>query len=74
MLGNRKSKRIIGGEEMKKNTLLSVIIISLLIITAASFIVAAFMTGIFNGLIVTGCVSLFYLVLLCAYKDLSKYG
>ena len=59
---------------MKKKSLLSVIIISLLIITAASFIVAAFMTGIFNGLIVTGCVSLFYLVLLCAYKDLSKYG
>lgn len=59
---------------MKKKSLLSVIIISLLIITAASFIVAAFMTGIFNGLIVTGSVSFFYLVLLCAYKDLSKYG
>ena len=58
---------------MKKKSLLSVIIILLLIITAASFIVAAFMTGIFNGLIITGGVSLVYLVLLCAYKDLSKY-
>ena len=73
MLGSRKSQRIISNKEMKKKSLLSIIII-LLIITAASFIVAAFMTGTFNGLIVTGCVSLFYLVLLCAYKDLSKYG
>ena len=58
---------------MKKNTLLSEIKISLLIIPCASFIVAYFMAGIFNGLIVTGCASLFYLVLLCADKDLSKY-
>ena len=59
---------------MKKKSLLSVIIILLLIITAASFIVAAFMTGKFNGLIVTGWVSFLYFALLYAYKDLNKYG
>ena len=74
MLGNRKSKRIIGGEEMNKKTLLKAIRFLLLIIPGASFIVAAFMTGTICGLLVIGCMSIFYLMILRAFEDLNKYG
>ena len=59
---------------MKKNTLLSAIKILLLIIPGTSFIVAAFMTGTICGLLVIGFMSIFYLMILRAFEDLSKYG
>ena len=59
---------------MKKKTLLNAIIISLSIIAGVSIITAAVMTGTFNGFIAIGCVSAFYTLILCAYKDLSNYG
>ena len=58
---------------MKKKTLLNAIIISLSIIAGISIITAAFICGTFNGFITIGCVSAFYTLVLCAYKDLSKY-
>ena len=58
---------------MKKKTLLNVIIVLLLIISGVSIIVAAFIKGTFNGFIAIGCVSAFYTLVLCAYKDLSRY-
>ena len=58
---------------MKKNTLLNVIIISLLIIAGVSIIIASFMEGEKNGLIAIGCVFVIYTIILCAYKDLSRY-
>ena len=74
MLGSRKAQRTIGGEEMKKDTLLNAIIISLSIIAGVSIIIAAFMEGTINGFIAIGCVSAFYTLVLCAYKDFSNYG
>ena len=59
---------------MKKNTLLNAMIISLLIISGVSIITAAFMKGGNNGFIAIGCVSAFYTLVLCAYKDFSNYG
>ena len=59
---------------MKKKTLLNAIIVLLLIIPGASFIVAAFMTGTICGLLVIGCMSIFYLMILRAFEDLNKYG
>ena len=64
MLGSRKSQRTIGGEEMKKNTLLNAIIISLSIIAGVSIIIAAFMEGTINGFIAISCVSAFYTLVL----------
>ena len=58
---------------MKKKTLLNAIRILLLIIMGASFIVAAFMTGAICGFVVTGCISIVYLIILRAIEDLSKY-
>ena len=58
---------------MKKKTLLNAIKILLLIIPGASFIVAAFMTGTICGLLVIGCMSVFYLMILKAFEDSSKY-
>ena len=58
---------------MKKKTLLNAIIISLLIIAGVSIIIVAFMEGEKNGLIAIGCVSVIYTIILCAYKDLSRY-
>ena len=58
---------------MKKKTLLNAIRILLLIIMGASFIVAAFMTGTIFGFVVTGCISIVYLIILRAIEDLSKY-
>ena len=58
---------------MKKKTLLNAIIISLSIIAGVSIITAAFIYGTFNGFIAIGCVSAFYTLVLCAYKDLSRY-
>ena len=74
MLGSRNTQGTIGGEEMKKKTLLKAIKILLLIIPGASFIVAAFMTGTICGLLVIGCMSIFYLMILRAFEDLNKYG
>ena len=74
MLGSRKTKRTIGGEEMKKKILLNAIIISLSVIAGVSIITAAFISGTFNGFIAIGCVSAFYTLVLCAYKDISNYG
>ena len=74
MLVSRKSQGTIGGEEMKKKTLLKAIRFLLLIIPGASFIVAAFMTGTICGLLVIGCMSIFYLMILRAFEDLNKYG
>ena len=59
---------------MKKKTLLKAIRFLLLIIPGASFIVAAFMTGTICGLLVIGCMSIFYLMILRAFEDLNKYG
>ena len=59
---------------MKKKTLLKAIKILLLIIPGASFIVAAFMAGTICGLLVIGCMSIFYLMILRAFEDLNKYG
>ena len=58
---------------MKKKSLLSVIKILLLIILGASFIVAAFMIDTICGLLVIGCMSIFYLMILSAFEDLSKW-
>lgn len=59
---------------MKKKTLLNAIIILLLIIMGASIIIAAFISGTFNGFIAIGCVSAFYTLVLCSYKGFSNYG
>ena len=58
---------------MKKKTLLNAILITLLIISGVSIIVATFIKGTFYGFIAIGCVSAFYILVLCAYKDLSNY-
>ena len=49
---------------MKKNTLINAIIISLSIIAGVSIIIAAFISGTFNGFIAIGCVSAFYSLVL----------
>ena len=54
---------------MKKKTLLNAIIITLLIIAGISVIVAAFMWSTIIGFVAIGCVSAFYALVLCAYKD-----
>ena len=68
MLGSRKSQRTIGGEEMKKKTLLNAIIVLLLIIMGVSLVISGFIVGKAQGFGFIGIVSLVYLMILIIVK------
>ena len=64
MLGSQDTQRTIGGEEMKKKTLLNAIIVLLLIIMGVSIVISGFIEGRAQGFAAIGILSFVYLWIL----------